>query len=385
LIFVHSRPQELLWVAPFLCIAFIALGLLRPLPHFPAPAQSRTVMSSDGVPVQIALPFRGVAMAPPASAVGYLEDTRTPQLLEYAGDSKARQDFSKSLMSQIYPEVLSDDRLWRSGVFRNTASPFIELESLLVDDPSVYLGCGGPQAFMRGIGLPALSTWGSCGGQQKPMSCPGSAVPARWSYYSEGVFSVQLRVNSNLIGHPELGEERMASYCRAIADLGKELQPRTLHYRPRILMAGQYKGDFSRAGVVDVLTEQRTPGDDAERTLVMDPDMIFFFPGSPKDFMQDPRWLGLKAVRNRRVYRWEQTNVTFRPAALRWLAEIAHPERLQPTVRQLYRDRMLLEFGYRLSDGQIDEMLHVAENSNSVGTARFTRDYKPAMQQGTSQ
>jgi len=112
--------------------------------------------------------------------------------------------------------------------------------------------------------------------------------------------------------------------------------------------------------------------------------MIFFFPGSPKDFMQDPRWLGLKAVRNRRVYRWAQTNLTFRPAAIRWLAEIAHPERLQPEVRRLSRDRMLEEFGYRLSDEQIDEMLHVAENSSSIGTARFTSDYNAGGQQGAA-
>jgi hypothetical protein len=341
-------------------------------------------MSSDGVPVRIALPFRGVAMAPPVSVDSYLEDTRTPQLLEYAGDSKARQDFSRGLMRHLYPEVLSNDRLWRSGVFRNTASPYIELESLLVQDPGVYLGCGGPQALMRSIGLPVVSTWGSCGGRPKPLSCPGSPVPAYWAHYSEGVFFTSLQVNSDLIGHPEFVEPRMASYCRAISDLEQELQPRTLDYRPRILMAGQYKGDFARAGVVDVLTERTIPGDDAERTLIMDPDMIFFFPGSPKDFMQDPRWLGLKAVRNRRVYRWAQTNLTFRPAAIRWLAEIAHPERLQPTVRRLMRDRMLEEFGYPLSDQQIDQMLHVAENSDSAGTARFTSDYEAAMRQGIS-
>jgi hypothetical protein len=378
--------KELFWAAPFLSIAVIALGLLRPLPRVPPPAQSRTVMSSDGVPVRIALPFRGVAIAPPLSVDGYLEDTRTPQLLEYAGDSSRRKDFARSLLSQVYPEVLNNDRLWRSNVFRNTASPFIELESLLTHDPGVYLGCGGPEALMRSIGLPVVSPWGSCGGPQKPMFCPGFPVPASpvraaWSYYSEGVFFISLRVHSNLTDQTELAQVRMASYCRAIADLENELQPRTLDYRPRILMAGQYRGDFARAGVVDVETERKIPGDDAERTLIMDPDMIFFFPGSPKDFMRDPRWLGLKAVRNRRVYRWAQTNLTFRPAAIRWLAEIAHPDRVQPEVRQLMRDRMMSEFGYRLSDQQMDEMLHVAENSSSVGTERFTRDY---LQQGTS-
>jgi ABC-type Fe3+-hydroxamate transport system substrate-binding protein len=375
--------REALWLTPFLLIGIISLGLLRPLPHFPPPAHSRTVMGSDGVPIQIALPFRGIAMAPPISVGSYLEDSRAPQLLKYAGDSKARQDFSKSLMSQLYPKVLSNNHLWRSGVFQKSTSPYVELETLLAYDPSVYLGCGGPLAPMRSVGLPVLSIWGSCGGQQKPFACPGSQVHARWSYYSEGVFYIQLRVISDLIGQPELADARIASYCQSLADLEKELQPRTLDYRPRVVMAGQYKGDFARAGIVDAETERVIPGDDAERLLIMDPDMIFFFPGSPKDFMQDPRWNGLKAVRDRRVYRWEQSDVTVRPAALRWLAEIAHPDRLHPKVRQLMRDRMMSEFGYRLNDDQIDQMLHVKENSDSVGTERFASNYRAENQQET--
>ena len=245
--FFDAHSRELLWVAPFLCIAIIASGLLRPRPHFPIPAQSRTVVSSDGVAVRVALPFRGVAMSPPVSVDSYLEDTRSPQLLEYAGDSKARQDFSKSLLRRLYPEVWSNDRLWRSGVFQNTASPYIELEALLAHNPGVYLGCGGPETLMRGVGLPVVSSWGSCGGRQKPVSCPGLKAPPYWSYYSEGVFFTSLRVTSDLVGNPELAKARMTSYCRAIADLENELQPQTLEYRPRVLMVGQYKGDFARA------------------------------------------------------------------------------------------------------------------------------------------
>jgi hypothetical protein len=234
---------------------------------------------------------------------------------------------------------------------------------------------------MRSIGLPILSVWGSCGGKPKPVACPGSRANPRWSYYSEGVFAIQLRVISDLIDQPELADARIASYCGSIAALQQELQPRTLAYHPRVLMVGQYKGDFARAGVVDADTEREIPGDDAERLLIMDPDMIFFFPGSPKEFMKDPRWQGLKAVRGHQVYRWAQSDVTFRPAQLRWLAEIAHPDRLQPRVRQLMRDRMREEFGYSLSDDQIDQMLHVNDNSDSVGTERFTRNYRGEDQQ----
>jgi hypothetical protein len=88
----------------------------------------------------------------------------------------------------------------------------------------------------------------------------------------------------------------------------------------------------------------------------------------------------LKAVRERRVYwrpsipEWWAGGLTFKPILMRWMAELAHPDRLQPRVRQILRDRMVSEFGYRFSDDQIDQQLHVAENADSVGTERFTRD-----------
>ena len=370
--------QEFLWLAPFLCIALIAFGLFRPLPHFAPPAHSRTIMGSDGVQVQIALPFRGLSLVPAHCAACFLEETRSPDTVAYAGNFVARQRFAKDLMSQIYPEVLKKDSLWGSDLMHNSMSPFPELESLLAFDPGVYIGCRAPTALMRSIGLPVLTSGSTCGGKQKLMSCPGSPVPSRWSYYPEGPLFIPLLVEYDLIGHPELAEARIASYCQVISDLQHELEPSTLAYRPRVLMEGEYKGDFSRVGVVDAATERRIPGDDAERVLIMDPDMIFIngINTSPQQFMNDPQRKGLKAVWNRRVYKWEQGGITYKPAGIRWLAEIVHPERLLPKTRQLLRDRMMNEFDYRLSDEQIDKMLNVEENLGSAGAERFTSNYQ---------
>src|ERR1700685_1116147 len=68
--------RESLWLAPFLCIGLLSFGLLRPLPHFPLPPQSRTVVDITGTPVHIALPFRGIVLAPNSFPATYLEDTR---------------------------------------------------------------------------------------------------------------------------------------------------------------------------------------------------------------------------------------------------------------------------------------------------------------------
>jgi hypothetical protein len=71
---------------------------------------------------------------------------------------------------------------------------------------------------------------------------------------------------------------------------------------------------------------------------------------------------------------WWAGGLTFKPIETRWMAEVAHPDRLQPKVRQILRDRMMNEFGYRFSEDQIDQQLHVTENADSVGIERFTRD-----------
>ena len=106
--FIHFRRGECLWIAPFLGLALIALGLLRPLPRFPLPAHSRTVVDSGGIPVPIALPFRGIALAPNTFPNGYLENTRSPGLLVYAGKPSDRKRFASDVMSWVYPEVLKE-------------------------------------------------------------------------------------------------------------------------------------------------------------------------------------------------------------------------------------------------------------------------------------
>ena len=65
----------------------------------------------------------------------------------------------------------------------------------------------------------------------------------------------------------------------------------------------------------------------------------------------------------------------FQPLWVRWMAEIAHPDRSQPRLRGVLRERFESEFGYRLGDEQIDQFLHIDENIDSVGYARFTKDY----------
>jgi hypothetical protein len=354
------------------------------------------VVDEGGTPVPIALPFRGIALAPNSFPNTYLEDTKSPELLVYVGNVSLKKYYAQGVMNWVYPEVLKNGDLWNDKLFRDVTSPYTEIESLVAFDPSIYVGCGGPADLVRRVGLPVFN----CGTSPIPkeragvlafskgVGC-GDPPKARRSYYSEGYMFPTLRVYSALIGHPELAEPRIAAYCQAIVGLREELRPSTLINRPRVLAEGEDKGNLVRAGMADAMPRTYNPHD-PEHLLAMNPDMIFLPIQRPREFMRDPRWQGLKAVRDRRVYRrpllleWWTAGVTFRPVEIRWMAEIAHPDLLQPKVRQLLRDRMFAEFGYRFSDDQIDRQLHVEENSDSAGAERFTRGYQEVQQEGAS-
>jgi iron complex transport system substrate-binding protein len=121
-------------------------------------------------------------------------------------------------------------------------------------------------------------------------------------------------------------------------------------------------------------------GSEAERILAMDPDIIIMRVGSYNDFMHDPRWQGMKVVQTKRVYEnaGALTGYTFDvdngPLGLRWLAEVIHPECLQPRVRELIREHYMKVYGYSLGDDAIDKMLDISGNKNALGYARFTRN-----------
>lgn len=375
--------NEGIWLAPFLCVGLAGLTLLRSLPRIPPPTHSHTVVDAQGRRVQIGEPFRGIAFAPNTFLHWYLEDTHAPELLIYIGGRRDPKSFHEKVANRAYPWLLDRPSLWRNQLFGNSTNPYTELESLLAFNPGVYIGVGGPEQLMRNIGLPIFND---------------RVGPRR---VESGI--VASRADAALIGHPELAEERIAVYRRTNDGLLNELHLSTLAKRQRVVAmsastreraisvvygpGGEYADlYYPRAGVVSAAMGRGS--ENVERFLSIDPDVIFLLgPGeTPREFMDDPRWQGLKAVRERRVYRdpanpaWVPSGITFRPVEVRFFAEFAYPERLQPKLRQLLRERTLDEFGYRLSDDEIDSILHVDDNSSSANSDRLRRDYAGAPQ-----
>jgi iron complex transport system substrate-binding protein len=124
---------------------------------------------------------------------------------------------------------------------------------------------------------------------------------------------------------------------------------------------------------------------DAERVLQIDPDVILLEgPWSklpPAQFALDPRWSTLRAVREHRVYRQPRGldgfmwNVIDNPLLSRWVAEVLHPDRVRPQLREMMRESYRSALGYSVTDAELDEALAMNENSGSAGYERFRAGY----------
>ncbi|MGB6942101.1 MAG: ABC transporter substrate-binding protein [Bryobacteraceae bacterium] len=389
---------EMIWFVPFVCIGLMALSLVRPRPEFPAPARSRIVIDAQGTKVPVALPFRGSVLAWCGfGAEGYLEKTQAPQTLLDYGGARDRADFARGLMGLVYPQALKDDRLWAgkaTNPYGGLRNHFPDLEFLLAYDAGAYLGdCGntGVVPLLRTVGL------------------PGVLLMSRAKNWDESIFQ-EARVDTSLVGMPERGEVLIARYRQAFADIQRDLHPETLAYAPRVLIMGtsgkdwrysyvksyrnSYQIYFRPVGIENAARKDNTgERQDAERILAMDPDIIFLT-GSrdsrnptegPAEFMHDPRWRGLKAVREKRVYRMlgggGLGGLIYQPIYSRWMAEVAHPDRMPPRIRQVVRAWIATQFDCRVSDDYIDRLLNVEENKDSAGGERFMRDYQPAKEE----
>ncbi|WP_020176358.1 ABC transporter substrate-binding protein [Methyloferula stellata] len=387
--FMPARAfKELTWLAPFVCVGLITLAPLRPPPVLPPFAQSRIVTDAEGVNVAVPTPFRAIA---DHGGSNFLETTHAPEMLFKGGGAWDRDFwFASGLMARIYPQVLKDADRW------NAPS---DLESLLAyEDSATFLSPfmfgNRAEPLMRRIGLAALSL---------------SSHPKT---KDESIFTA-IRIEAEAMANESQGESFITGYQKAYADLKKDLRPEALTHVPRVVGMGSSASDWSRlfvfgsketrfhhqyerAGVENATEPYEDTGrqQDAERILAMNPDIIFLVLESVQDFHRDPRWQGLKAVQNDRVYNGLRSvrgsveplhGLDFRPLWARWMAEIAHPDRLQPKVRALLRDHFNEAYGYALSDAEVDDLLRIDENKNSAGYARFTRDNIKSTRQEATQ
>ena len=120
-----------------------------------------------------------------------------------------------------------------------------------------------------------------------------------------------------------------------------------------------------------------------EQILMADPDVFLLLPlskMSPIDLYSGATFASLRAVRAHRVYRVPVglqdsffNNVVDSPLFSRWLAELLYPNKMPRQTRQHMRRLYEKDFGYRISENELDEALALNENKRSVGYERFRR------------
>ncbi len=117
-----------------------------------------------------------------------------------------------------------------------------------------------------------------------------------------------------------------------------------------------------------------------EQVLTWNPQMILlgnFDTAVPSDIYDDPRWQGVDAVRNRRVYKVPLGGYRWDPPSQEsalvwiWLAGLLHPELENIDLRAAMRDWFGFLYKHHLAEDEIDAILFASLNRHSAGYDRY--------------
>jgi iron complex transport system substrate-binding protein len=182
-------------------------------------------------------------------------------------------------------------------------------------------------------------------------------------------------------------EDTRQSLTEKFAALKSSQRPRVLYFN-RAMNVLRVSG----TGTAQDVTIQLAGGQNAmgevpsintvtfEQVLTWNPQVILlgnFDPAMPSDLYSDPRWQGVDAVRDHRVYRVPLGGYRWDPPSHEsalgwlWLAGLLHPESMQESLRKSIRDWFGFLYNYEPTDEDIDNMLFVKENAASVGYERY--------------
>lgn len=182
-------------------------------------------------------------------------------------------------------------------------------------------------------------------------------------------------------------EATRQSLMEKFAGLKSSQRPRVLYFDRAMSMLR-----VSGTGTAQDMTIRLAGGENAagdlpsfntvnfEQVLAWNPQVVLlgnFDAAMPSNLYNDPRWQGVDAVRNHRVYRvplggyrWDPPSQESALAWL-WLAGLLHPESMQENLRKSIRDWFVFLYNYGPTDDEIDTMLFVKENAASAGYGRY--------------
>lgn len=362
--------SDALWIVPLLVLA--ALAFFSPSAPPIERGNARTVLDNRGVQVPIADPYRGSILMRGSQVTTYIEATNAPDTILAATASAMGDRVRGHIIGRIFPSVISNSRIWETEGLSGSNGAQIEAERLLTFDPGAVLGWPALALPFEQAGIPFVSVGG---------------IDKNDNGLNRDVVTYASLVGNEARGRAILDRER-ENFAQLDLDLGDPSNPPTYLYILTNVAGGalvqlgasnHYTRFYAKhAGVRNACSCPYSFAlIDAEQIAAEDPDIIIIGPQpsqeKPSEIMRDPRFQGLKAIKNHRVYRAPPGIDFFISASFwsRWLAELAHPDKLRPISRQLYRDYIKWLLNYELSDAELSVAFAVEDNKGMLHADRF--------------
>lgn len=373
--FLTAGRAILASVFPLLPLALIAFALGAMPPRIAErAAKGRELSDTSGRVVHASLPADRIVMFPPV-LWEYLAVQRDASRLVAITDSIV--DIArKSALGRAHPALFEMPTVVTRG--SRTASP------------------GDPEDVMR-HNPDAVLSWDWLSGGLEAVGMPVVHLELNAKNRGDGVHTndiANVRVMAALTGEGERGEEIIRRYHKATAEALDKARAasRAQGRAPRALFLSVRSGGqlyleaapFTQARALAAAgadtAEFRPFGAlNAEQLMMWDPDVILlnccYGDGvGPGYFYDDLRFSGLKAIRERRVYKApsgaaRMEGILEWPYLVSWLVEVLYPHHTDHTVRFDLARTYEETFGYRLSSSELDDVFAVEENARSSNYA----------------
>ncbi len=321
---------------------------------------------------------RGLAIQPPAQRVIAL----SPVLADYAAIDGGAEHF----LATTRPNLNNSRELIWAHLYNSVLR--LPLTAMTVDpgDPEIYLKLQPDAVF----------SWAYFSGSLRQVGL-SSLIEMRFSNGEQKNTKEKLRLIAAVAGKSRHTEQLLEQWSQQLQTLEQQIE---LAHPPVTRVAilngskntwwvaggkGFYlNGSLAFAGARNAAEAQaveRSASNTLESLIQLDPDVILLntepAEGAPIDLYSAPGYEVLRAVRARRVYvmpHAEDCELVDDPVRLDWMAEIFHPDAMQPALRSLARIAFRRTYNYEISDSQLDSILRMTENRGSAGYARFARE-----------
>jgi iron complex transport system substrate-binding protein len=330
-----------------------------------------SILDQYGRTTELAKPAEKIVTVPiPASSMTIALDGSESRLVGM--NPSAKQALQEGILSKFFPGALkiNSDIVMGEGFAPN-------VETLLTLEPDVVF------------------QWGDRGDDiVKPIEAAKLPV-VLLKYGTQEDLETWIGMFGTVLGKKNRADEILAwhrgeraALDRAVAAIPQEKRPKILYlyrYGDSIKIGGKNSYfDYFIKMVGGVNPAEEAPSEsqiNEEQLLEWDPDIIllngFQSAVSPKDVYANGNFAGVKAVKDRRVYkmplggyRWDPPNQES-PLMWKWLAMLAHPDAFNWNLREEIAKAYEFLYNHVPTEEDIDGVLRMTMNADAANYGRF--------------